>query len=330
MMSTKGICVRCAEKVSVVCFTSTQYAQSTHSPWPSFAHHSSYCKVGADALLSAILPNIFESPYAGGNEMSRLHLAQLLVKVTELHAARLLSPSLTCPGARHVPAPSIDGLALALLADAWMDAEVLARAKTERKHLLWLTLSLGQRCVALTGRIGARIIVASPILHQSLQLCQGLFDLGHSARAIDELARSWVEALVRHNETEQRDGLAGARGHLEHAVSIGIERAFEIGHVRILLWIDLGVREEDGQVVDVELHVGLLKWMVVLVFGEDNGGGGGGDSGTMQSTAWTAQERRKIWIPASTTDHEDDGGGEVRTMRLLANTTAEMTCKDEW
>lgn len=58
--------------------------------------------------------------------------------------------------------------------------------------------------------------------------------------------------LVRDNERKQRNGLSGARRHLQDAVTPGIEGLFEIAHVGILLGVYTGVGEEDREVTRFE------------------------------------------------------------------------------
>jgi hypothetical protein len=70
------------------------------------------------------------------------------------------------------------------------------------------------------------------VLHQALELGERLLDLGHSTRAVDELALLGIELVsahyprrpahlhVRDDETEERHGLACPRGHLKHTVAL--------------------------------------------------------------------------------------------------------------
>lgn len=75
----------------------------------------------------------------------------------------------------------------------------------------------------------------------------------HSAGAIDQLP-TWVGKLVACDEREQGDGLAGASGHFQEAVTFSIEGTLKLEHVLMLFWVDEFVREVDSEAFDIELH----------------------------------------------------------------------------
>jgi hypothetical protein len=54
-----------------------------------------------------------------------------------------------------------------------------------------------------------------------------------------------VELLVCYDEREERYGFTCARGHFQDAVAASVQRAFEIAHVGILLWIYPRVGEKN-------------------------------------------------------------------------------------
>lgn len=88
----------------------------------------------------------------------------------------------------------------------------------------------------------------SPELHQRLQFGQGLLDLGHCSRTIDELSVLRIVLLVGDNQREKRYSLSGPGGHLQDTMTPGIEGLFKIAHVGILFGIDTRIREEDGEI----------------------------------------------------------------------------------
>ena len=88
----------------------------------------------------------------------------------------------------------------------------------------------------------------SPELHQRLQLGQGLLDLGHGSRTVDELSVLRIMLLVGDNQREEGYCLSGPGGHLQDTMTPGIEGLFKIAHVGILFGIDTRIREKDGEI----------------------------------------------------------------------------------
>lgn len=91
------------------------------------------------------------------------------------------------------------------------------------------------------------------------KLGERLLHLVDGASAVEELERGMgFGQNVAGDEREKGDGLAGAGGHLEEAVTLGIEGALELEHVGVLFWVDVVVGEVYSNVINLELHcVGL-------------------------------------------------------------------------
>src|SRR5699024_3577479 len=71
--------------------------------------------------------------------------------------------------------------------------------------------------------------------------------------AVDELLhRARVLFLVGDNERQKGDCLARTGGHLQDAVTFGIEASLQLTHVRILLWVDVIVGEEHLEIVNFD------------------------------------------------------------------------------
>ena len=62
--------------------------------------------------------------------------------------------------------------------------------------------------------------------------------------------------LIAHAQRQHGDRLPRPRGHLDRAVPARVERALELGHHRQLLGVNLGIREEHAQALEVEVHDG--------------------------------------------------------------------------
>lgn len=93
------------------------------------------------------------------------------------------------------------------------------------------------------------------VVVEELELGEGFLHLMDSTGAVDEL--DGVMGLgedVAGDEGEEGDGLAGAGGHFEKAVTLGIEGSLEFEHVGILLWVYVVVGEVYCYVLYLELH----------------------------------------------------------------------------
>ncbi len=93
------------------------------------------------------------------------------------------------------------------------------------------------------------------IRHYSAELFYNFVHLLHGTRAVYQLAHIGVHVLVRQNETQQRDRLASAGGHLQQAMpAIIIQGLFQKKHVLILLWIYVVIRKEHFQLLNLDDH----------------------------------------------------------------------------
>lgn len=90
---------------------------------------------------------------------------------------------------------------------------------------------------------------------EELELGECLLHFVNGAGAVDELDR--VVGLGEHvagDEGEESDGLAGACGHFEKAVTLGVQGSLEFQHVGVLLWVYVVVGEVHCYVLHLELH----------------------------------------------------------------------------
>lgn len=62
--------------------------------------------------------------------------------------------------------------------------------------------------------------------------------------------------LISHNQTQQTNRLSRPRRHLEHTMPMRVQRPFEVAHVGVLFGVHLIVGEDEGHVVEHELHDG--------------------------------------------------------------------------
>lgn len=76
------------------------------------------------------------------------------------------------------------------------------------------------------------------------------------ACAVEELQRAVARAGegIAGDEGEEGDGLAGAGGHLEEAMTTGVQSALQLHHVLILLRVDVLVGEVHRHILDLEFH----------------------------------------------------------------------------
>lgn len=93
------------------------------------------------------------------------------------------------------------------------------------------------------------------VVMEELELGEGLLHLVDGAGAVDELERGvGLGEGVAGDEGEEGDGLAGAGGHLQEGVALGVEGSFQFQHIRVLLRVDVVVREVHRHVLYFELH----------------------------------------------------------------------------
>jgi hypothetical protein len=146
---------------------------------------------------------------------------------------------------RQSPTPRIHHIPLLLPSHRRMQTQILPTGQSQRPKILF----------------SSQLLFA--VGHQVLELCEGLFDFGHCAGAVDEFAVFGVEELVGDDEGEERDCFSRAGGAFEDGVAASVEGLFEVAHVGILFcgqlrsevvgtWVDAGIGEEDLEVIDEE------------------------------------------------------------------------------
>lgn len=93
------------------------------------------------------------------------------------------------------------------------------------------------------------------VVVEEAELGERLLHLVDCARAVEKLERGiGLGEDVAGDEGEERDGFAGAGGHLQETVTLSVEGALELHHVRVLLWVDVVIGEVHGHVLYLELH----------------------------------------------------------------------------
>lgn len=199
-----------------------------------YTHHVPGHEVGTPIAVPAELFQVVERIDARRHH--RL-LALERVALVVLAGGGVLLHRLALPhvAGRESVAFGVHDLALALPAHLRMDAHVLARAEHE------------------TGEVGLLGRVFVVVLDEDFEFRNHFLDLGHSARTVDELTHAvGVLEHVRYDEGEQSYGFARTRGHFQETVAFGVQRPFELQHVRILLRVDVLVREVDQEAVHAD------------------------------------------------------------------------------
>lgn len=93
------------------------------------------------------------------------------------------------------------------------------------------------------------------VVVEELELGEGFLHLVDGAGAVNELdGVVGLGECVAGDEGEKGDGLAGASGHFEKTVTLGVEGSLEFEHVAILLWVYAVVREVNYYILYLELH----------------------------------------------------------------------------
>lgn len=111
------------------------------------------------------------------------------------------------------------------------------------------------------------------IMEQS-KLGEGLLHFVDSAGAVDEL--DGVLGLgegVAGDERKEGDGLAGAGGHLEKTMALGVESSLQLKHVRVLLRVYVIVREVHCYVLQLKLHRACSAGDELTTENQNDGGG---------------------------------------------------------
>jgi len=198
--------------------------------------HVASGKVGAPALFAPERAQVIERVDTRRQQALCAVLVKSLVEAADFNG-RVLLLALPHPRGCDRAAFGVDRHPIALLRDRLVDAHVAARGQAKREDL---------------AACGANHRLA--VLDELAQLLERLFHLGHGARAVDELGDLGVRKLVRGDEREQCDGLAGPRRHLEHAVLLVVERLLQLHHVVALLLVDVRVRKVHCHLINVENH----------------------------------------------------------------------------
>eukprot|EP00051_Salpingoeca_urceolata_P018233 m.254712 g.254712 ORF g.254712 m.254712 type:complete len:354 (-) comp19149_c0_seq6:142-1203(-) len=136
----------------------------------------------------------------------------------------------------------VDNFSRALATDLFVDAHVTTRAerqacKVERRPLLFFNVP-----------------------HDGFHFLHDLFNLRDGSRAIHKLANLCRKGqLVRNDKRQKRHSLASARGHFQHAMTLGIKNSLELQHVLVLFWVHIVIREEHLQPFQRNPHGEVLK-----------------------------------------------------------------------
>lgn len=94
---------------------------------------------------------------------------------------------------------------------------------------------------------------------EELQLGKSLLHLVNGASTVDELdgVLRLGESIAGY-EREESDGLACPSRHFQKAVTFGIQSSLKFEHVCVLFWVDVVVREIDGDIFEFEDHASSL------------------------------------------------------------------------
>lgn len=141
------------------------------------------------------------------------------------------------PAGCESPATGVDGVPVLGGENPRVDAEVLAGGEADGEDL--------GAIAEMGGLVGV----------EELELGEGLLHLVDGAGAVEEL--DGVMGLgedVAGDEGEEGDGLAGACGHFEKAVTLGVQGSLEFQHVGVLLWVYVVVGEVHCYVLHLKLH----------------------------------------------------------------------------
>lgn len=196
------------------------------STWPEATDHSTGSKIGTLFVLLAVSQKAVEGPNTVGYEIVSFKEIQVLPKISggdverreyqgtyivvdadiDILASVLLFLDKACSEA---PAAGIDDVAALFSLDGGMEAEVLATGQAQASEFLFVAQLLGA------------------VLHEGLEFCQSLFDLGHGTGAVDKFPLLWIILLICDNERQKRDGLASSGGHFQDTVAACVKGSWE-------------------------------------------------------------------------------------------------------
>lgn len=192
-------------------------------------------EIRAQPLFCAQLLEVVDVVNVGRQYSVPAERVELLVETAHVHFLALGVPGAHKRG-RHRVTPGVNDAPVVLACYRRVNAQVLAG---------------GQHDAQDVGVALVRLVVVA----QHAQLLGSLFDLRQRSGAIQELGQfGRVLDHVGDNQRQDGDGLAGARRHLQQAVSLGVQPLLQLHHVRVLFRVYVLVGEQHFQLVDKEPH----------------------------------------------------------------------------
>lgn len=89
--------------------------------------------------------------------------------------------------------------------------------------------------------------------------------------------------MISDDQTQQTDSFASTRRHLQYAMTLRVQRTFQVADVRVLFGVHLVVGENEFHRIDEEPH---------LASDSDLGGGGSGGGGMLLDQRETSGRRQ--------------------------------------